>query len=183
MNALTHAGPARNLAKKWRRCETAEFDLRDFSKDKQGDDSAGRAGDASGRCILGCPPPDEQRHRLLSLLQPASTGTAFLFWTDCVAHRPNQLRHYGRLRPEEGHFGSGPRSPVAALSAPGFSRSPPASNLTPGNLLFSDQLALAAGFLLSRHVTPPLFDQNLLLTSLRANDFSRSAGDSVPLRT
>ena len=46
---------------------------------------------------------------------------------------------------------------------------------------FSDQLA--ADFLLSRHVTPPLFDQNLLPTSLRTNGFSRSAGDGVPLRT
>jgi hypothetical protein len=50
-------------------------------------------------------------------------------------------------------------------------------------LLLSDQLALAAGFLLSRHVTPPLFNQNLLPTSMRTNGFSRSAGDGVPLRT
>jgi hypothetical protein len=37
MNALTHAGPAQNPAKKWRRCETAEFDLQDFQKDKRED--------------------------------------------------------------------------------------------------------------------------------------------------
>ena len=85
---------------------------------------------------------------------PRRTGTAFLFWTNCVAHRPESasaLRATStrgrafRLRTKiTWRCSLSPRSPV------------PASNLTPGNLLFFDQLALAAGFLLSRHVTPPL---------------------------
>ena len=41
MNVLKHAGPARNPAKKWRRCEAAKMD---FAKGQARDLFAGRAG-------------------------------------------------------------------------------------------------------------------------------------------
>ena len=76
LSRLSHAGPARNPAKKWRRCEAAESDLQDFQKDNAGlilPDVL----DASGRCIslwVAC----LQIGQLLASQLPAQDSVHFL---------------------------------------------------------------------------------------------------------